>query len=126
MLRVGASGEGPFTSGTQTFSLDKRKKQVTLCETASAISAPEDRKVGVTAPKMFAFDAIFSQDDSQTEICSSALTDVIHAVINGTDGCLFCFGHAGLGEYIILHRYHESADLEAYIPKESWPELAAI
>ncbi|KAJ8676732.1 hypothetical protein QAD02_012519 [Eretmocerus hayati] len=33
-----------------------------------------------------------------TEICSSALTDVIHAVINGTDGCLFCFGHAGLGK----------------------------
>lgn len=65
MLRVGASGEGPFTSGTQTFSLDKRKKQVTLCETASSTSAPEDRKVGVAAPKMFAFDAIFSQDDSQ-------------------------------------------------------------
>jgi len=35
----------------------------------------------------------------QTEICSSALTDVIHAVINGTDGCLFCFGHAGLGKF---------------------------
>jgi len=34
----------------------------------------------------------------QTEVCSSALTDVIHAVINGTDGCLFCFGHARLGE----------------------------
>ncbi|XP_012058440.1 PREDICTED: kinesin-like protein CG14535 [Atta cephalotes] len=34
----------------------------------------------------------------KTEICSSALTDVIHAVINGTDGCLFCFGHAGLGK----------------------------
>jgi hypothetical protein len=35
----------------------------------------------------------------QTEVCSGALTDVIHAVINGTDGCLFCFGHARLGEY---------------------------
>lgn len=66
MLRVGASGEGPFTSGTQTFSLDKRKKQVSLCENATGAAAPpEDRKVGVAAPKMFAFDAIFSQDDSQ-------------------------------------------------------------
>lgn len=65
MLRVGASGEGPFTSGTQTFSMDKRKKQVSLCETAPAATAPEDRKVGVAAPKMFAFDAIFSQDDAQ-------------------------------------------------------------
>ncbi|ENN81057.1 hypothetical protein YQE_02532, partial [Dendroctonus ponderosae] len=33
-----------------------------------------------------------------SEVCSSALIDVIHAVINGTDGCLFCFGHAGLGK----------------------------
>lgn len=69
MLRVGAPGEGPFTSGSQTFSLDKRKKQVTLCETqAPGSAAPEDRKVGVAAPKMFAFDAIFSQDDSQVGI----------------------------------------------------------
>ncbi|VVC93159.1 unnamed protein product [Leptidea sinapis] len=52
MLRVGASGEGPFTSGTQTFSLDKRKKQVTLCETVSATTAPEGRKLGVAAPKI--------------------------------------------------------------------------
>jgi kinesin family member 26 len=66
MLRVGAVGEGPFVSGTQTFSLDKRKKQVSLCETGpAAAAAPEDRRVGVAAPKMFAFDAIFSQDDSQ-------------------------------------------------------------
>lgn len=112
MLRVGASGEGPFTSGTQTFAMDKRKKQVSLCETAPSATAPEDRKVGVAAPKMFAFDAIFSQDDSQTEICSSALTDVIHAVINGTDGCLFCFGHAGLGKsYTMLGRPESTASL---------------
>ncbi|CAK1601334.1 unnamed protein product [Parnassius mnemosyne] len=122
MLRVGASGEGPFTSGTQTFSLDKRKKQVTLCETASAVAAaPEDRKVGVAAPKMFAFDAIFSQDDPQTEICSSALTDVIHAVINGTDGCLFCFGHAGLGKsYTMLGRPDSAGTLGAVPCAITW------
>ncbi|XP_063531406.1 kinesin-like protein CG14535 isoform X1 [Cydia strobilella] len=122
MLRVGASGEGPFTSGTQTFSLDKRKKQVSLCEnTTGAAAAPEDRKVGVAAPKMFAFDAIFSQDDSQTEICSSALTDVIHAVINGTDGCLFCFGHAGLGKsYTMLGRPESAASLGAIPCAIAW------
>ncbi|XP_026732577.1 kinesin-like protein CG14535 isoform X1 [Trichoplusia ni] len=121
MLRVGASGEGPFTSGTQTFSMDKRKKQVSLCETAPAASAPEDRKVGVAAPKMFAFDAIFSQDDAQTEICSSALTDVIHAVINGTDGCLFCFGHAGLGKsYTMLGRPDTPTSLGAIPCAITW------
>ncbi|CAB3223960.1 unnamed protein product [Arctia plantaginis] len=121
MLRVGASGEGPFTSGTQTFSMDKRKKQVSLCETAPSTTAPEDRKVGVAAPKMFAFDAIFSQDDSQTEICSSALTDVIHAVINGTDGCLFCFGHAGLGKsYTMLGRPDSTTALGAIPCAITW------
>ncbi|XP_049867993.1 kinesin-like protein CG14535 isoform X3 [Pectinophora gossypiella] len=122
MLRVGAAGEGPFTSGTQTFALDKRKKQVSLCENApAATSAPEDRKVGVAAPKMFAFDAIFSQDDSQTEICASALTDVIHAVINGTDGCLFCFGHAGLGKsYTMLGRPDTTASLGAIPCAITW------
>ncbi|XP_063822889.1 kinesin-like protein CG14535 [Ostrinia nubilalis] len=122
MLRVGAPGEGPFTSGSQTFSLDKRKKQVSLCENQpAAAAAPEDRRVGVAAPKMFAFDAIFSQDDSQTEICASALTDVIHAVINGTDGCLFCFGHAGLGKsYTMLGRPDATASLGAIPCAISW------
>ncbi|KAJ9596224.1 hypothetical protein L9F63_027152, partial [Diploptera punctata] len=80
------------------FTVDSRKKQVTLFDPAACggTAAPEDRRVGVAAPKMFAFDAIFTQEDSQTEVCSTALTDVIHAVINGTDGCLFCFGHARL------------------------------
>ncbi|CAG9828079.1 unnamed protein product [Diabrotica balteata] len=102
MLRVSnPTPPGPGVDGGSYngfFSIDKRKKQVTLTDPSicNGSAAPEDRRVGVAAPKMFAFDAIFSQDDSQTEVCSSALTDVVHAVINGTDGCLFCFGQAGL------------------------------
>ncbi|KAL0115090.1 hypothetical protein PUN28_010579 [Cardiocondyla obscurior] len=93
MLRVSSGDGGSF------FNADKRKKQVTLVDpTSGQSSSAEDRRPTVAAPKMFAFDAIFTEEDSQTEICSSALTDVIHAVINGTDGCLFCFGHAGLGK----------------------------
>ncbi|XP_035725719.1 kinesin-like protein CG14535 isoform X2 [Vespa mandarinia] len=93
MLRVSPGDGGSF------FNADKRKKQVTLVDPASGqSSSAEDRRPTVAAPKMFAFDAIFTEEDSQTEICSSALTDVIHAVINGTDGCLFCYGHAGLGK----------------------------
>ncbi|XP_025830846.1 kinesin-like protein CG14535 isoform X2 [Agrilus planipennis] len=100
MLRVSTLPSGSSPENSNFFSIDKRKKQVTLIDPSVCGSspAPEDRRVGVAAPKMFAFDALFSQDDSQTEVCSSALTDVIHAVINGTDGCLFCFGHAGLGK----------------------------
>ncbi|KAJ8922552.1 hypothetical protein NQ315_007582 [Exocentrus adspersus] len=121
MLRVSNSTSGSAAdsaSSNSFFSLDKRKKQVTLIDPSvcSGSAAPEDRRVGVAAPKMFAFDAIFSQDDSQTEVCSSALTDVIHAVINGTDGCLFCFGHAGLGKSYTMLGTPESANTLGIIP----------
>ncbi|KAL1509091.1 hypothetical protein ABEB36_003885 [Hypothenemus hampei] len=110
---LGGSGSNSF------FSLDKRKKQVTLVDPSilsGSSAAPVDRRVGVAAPKMFAFDAIFSQDDSQTEVCSSALTDVIHAVINGTDGCLFCFGHAGLGKSYTMLGTTETSNNLGIIP----------
>ncbi|KAJ8973568.1 hypothetical protein NQ317_018457 [Molorchus minor] len=121
MLRVSNPTTGPGAdtgSSNGFFSLDKRKKQVTLIDptVCSGSAAPEDRRVGVAAPKMFAFDAIFSQDDSQTEVCSSALTDVIHAVINGTDGCLFCFGHAGLGKSYTMLGTPDSANTLGIIP----------
>lgn len=66
MLRVSNPVSGTDSSNT-FFSLDKRKKQVNLVDPAvcGGSAAPEDRRVGVAAPKMFAFDAIFSQDDSQ-------------------------------------------------------------
>ncbi|XP_064483793.1 uncharacterized protein LOC135396642 isoform X2 [Ornithodoros turicata] len=90
--------------GRSFLSLDARKKQVTLYDpSASTSSSPETpnataARLGVAAPKMFAFDAIFSQDDTQTEVCSTSLTDIIQAVVNGSDGCLFVYGHAHLGK----------------------------
>lgn len=74
MLRVSApsntSPQEGSSGGNSFFNLDKRKKQVTLYDPGvttggGTATAPEDRRVGVAAPKMFAFDAIFSQDDSQ-------------------------------------------------------------
>ena len=37
----------------------------------------EERKVGVAAPKMFAFDNVFTDMDSQEEVANSALSDII-------------------------------------------------
>lgn len=69
MLRVASpqTSPSPDSGSYSFFSLDKRKKQVTLLDPSvcNGSAAPEDRKIGVAAPKMFAFDAIFSQDDSQ-------------------------------------------------------------
>lgn len=58
----------PVESGghSDTFlSIDQWKKQVTLYDPAqSGYTTASHRKPGVTPPKMFAFDAVFSQDDS--------------------------------------------------------------
>ncbi|XP_021928762.1 kinesin-like protein GA13060 isoform X2 [Zootermopsis nevadensis] len=132
MLRVfGGAVSGPATGATASgscttpgggsasfFSVDSRRKQVTLFDPAAcgSTATPEDRRVGVAAPKMFAFDAIFTQEDSQTEVCSGALSDVIHAVINGTDGCLFCFGHARLGKTYTMVGSPEASGTLGVIP----------
>ena len=34
----------------------------------------------------------------QTEMCSTGLVDILQSVVNGSDGCLFCYGHARLGK----------------------------
>ena len=49
------------------FSVDPRKKQVTLIDpsVAAGSAAPEGRRLGVAAPKMFAFDGVYDFDDPQ-------------------------------------------------------------
>ena len=84
----------------QMFHLDRKRKQLTLydpsiCRGQESI---EERKVGVAAPKMFAFDNVFTDEDPQEDVAGSALSDIIASVVNGSDGCLFCFGHANLGK----------------------------
>ena len=39
---------------------------------------------------------------TQTEICAAGLVDIIHAVVSGVDGCLFCYGHARIGPSLSL------------------------
>lgn len=83
----------PSTSSSNSFfSLDKRKKQVTLFDPAicGGASAPEDRRVGVAAPKMFAFDAIFSQDDSQVNN-NHKLINLTSLIVDCREDIQFCF-----------------------------------
>lgn len=75
MLRVTGSARD-----TSCFSVDKKRRQVSLQDpspntnatSASADTSPpgsaptaDDRRPGVAAPRMFAFDAIFDQEDEQ-------------------------------------------------------------
>lgn len=48
--------------------LDRHRKQVTLfdpCKGSNVLVSPEDRGIGITAPKMYAFDGVFTSDDPQ-------------------------------------------------------------
>ncbi|KAI1897934.1 hypothetical protein AGOR_G00088390 [Albula goreensis] len=73
---------------------DPRKKQLTLCDP----SGPGPERAPASAPKTFAFDAVFTQDASQAEVCAGTVAEVLQSVVNGADGCVFCFGHVGLGK----------------------------
>ncbi|XP_050542839.1 kinesin-like protein CG14535 isoform X2 [Daktulosphaira vitifoliae] len=81
------------------MSVDQKHRQLTLIDpNAPTPSNDGSRRVGVIAPKMFAFDALFTPEDTQVDVCSAALMDVIHAVIHGTDGSVFCYGQQNLGK----------------------------
>ena len=86
------------------LNLDKKKKQVTFLDpdVRDRITATHEqecqRRVDVSAPKMFAFDGVFTEEDGQNDLSSSALCDILHAVVSGSDSTVFCFGHANLGK----------------------------
>ncbi|KAG1654119.1 Kinesin-like protein KIF26B [Nymphon striatum] len=127
MLRIPPVSQNS-DSGSSFISLDSRKKQVTVYDpsTCGFVNNPKSGngqsqtsvagRSRVTAPKIFAFDAIFSQDDSQTEVCCSALTDIIQAVVNGADGCLFCYGHGELGKTYTMIGETDSSQKLGIIP----------
>ncbi|KAF0770943.1 kinesin-like protein KIF26A [Aphis craccivora] len=115
ILRVtkGAGDEQPAATADPSnfMSVDKKHRQLTLIDPNAPPASDGSRRVGVAAPKMFAFDALFTQEDSQVDVCSATLMDVIHAVIHGTDGSVFCFGHQNL--VCSLNNYAVASEIHA-------------
>lgn len=101
MLRI---SDAPSADATQPHYLciDKKKRQITLTDpstlNANASAPNQDRGPMVAAPKIFAFDNLFTSDDPQNDISSSALSEVIPAVLEGTDGCLLTLGYPSAGK----------------------------
>uniref|UniRef100_A0A8C4SZW3 Kinesin family member 26A n=1 Tax=Erpetoichthys calabaricus TaxID=27687 RepID=A0A8C4SZW3_ERPCA len=100
MVRICPSQGGHHTSESMSFlKVDPRKKQLTLYDPAASGNLNSGhRRAVIAVPKMFAFDAVFTQDASQAEVCSGTVAEVIQSVVNGADGCVFCFGHVRLGK----------------------------
>lgn len=88
MLRV--SGD---PGASAVLGVDKKRKQLTLQEPghAPAPDGRDDRRIGVAAPKMFAFDGLFTQQDSQVRpraLNEPATIDVIALSLLGRRGRL--------------------------------------
>uniref|UniRef100_A0A4W5JPV9 Kinesin family member 26A n=1 Tax=Hucho hucho TaxID=62062 RepID=A0A4W5JPV9_9TELE len=100
MMRICPSLEDPDSSESMSFlKVDPRKKQLTLYDPSVNDHANSGhRRATVAVPKIFAFDAVFTQDASQAEVCLGTVSEVIQSVVNGADGCIFCFGHVKLGK----------------------------
>jgi kinesin family protein 26 len=69
MLRICDNAGDNGSGNNGILGVDERRKQVTLVDPGGTGGpngiTPEERRVGVSAPKMFAFDGIFSEDDDQ-------------------------------------------------------------
>ncbi|KAF7260626.1 hypothetical protein EG68_02172 [Paragonimus skrjabini miyazakii] len=71
------------------LTVDKHRKQISLTHPNAVTDlSTNQRRIGLGAPKLFAFDELFTENDSMTDLCGSALTNILQAVISGSDGCL--------------------------------------
>ncbi|XP_042831507.1 LOW QUALITY PROTEIN: kinesin-like protein KIF26B [Panthera tigris] len=99
MLRICSTLARDTSESSSFLKVDPRKKQITLYDPLTCGGQNVFQKRGnQVPPKMFAFDAVFPQDASQAEVCAGTVAEVIQSVVNGADGCVFCFGHAKLGK----------------------------
>jgi len=60
-----AAGAAEPSAGGNFMSVDKKHRQLTLIDPNAPPASDGNRRVGVAAPKMFAFDALFTPEDSQ-------------------------------------------------------------
>ncbi|XP_008300950.1 kinesin-like protein KIF26A [Stegastes partitus] len=123
MIRICSVHSSESSESMSFLKVDGRKKQLTLCETSPGglAAAAAQRRSSASAPKTFIFDAVFSQDASQAEVCSGTVAEVIQSVVNGADGCIFCFGHANLGKtYTMIGRDCSTQSLGVAPTAISW------
>ncbi|RVE55951.1 hypothetical protein OJAV_G00231410 [Oryzias javanicus] len=82
--------------------IDPSRKRVIVIEPASRNMTHSTMTLGRenrNPLKTFSFDAAYSQDCSQAELCAGVLTDVIRCVLSGSDGCILGLGCADVGSW---------------------------
>ncbi|XP_041711374.1 kinesin-like protein KIF26B isoform X1 [Coregonus clupeaformis] len=120
MVRVCPVMSSDAAESSSFLKVDTRKKQVTIMDpSANQTQGNTPQKRGganQAPPKMFAFDAAFPHDASQAEVCAGTVAEVIQSVVNGADGCVFCFGHSKLGKSYTMIGGDESMQTLGIIP----------
>ncbi|XP_010795817.1 kinesin-like protein KIF26B, partial [Notothenia coriiceps] len=100
MVRLCPVSQSDAAESSSFLKVDPRKKQITIMDPSAnqTQSAASTKKAAANQvpPKMFTFDAAFPPDASQAEVCAGTVAEVIQSVVNGADGCVFCFGHSKL------------------------------
>ncbi|XP_061820344.2 kinesin-like protein KIF26B [Nerophis lumbriciformis] len=120
MVRVCPVTQSDAPASSSFLKVDPRKKQITIMDPSAnqLPSAASQKKAGSSQvpPKMFTFDAAFPPDASQAEVCAGTVAEVIQSVVNGADGCVFCFGHSKLGKSYTMIGHHDSLQTLGIIP----------
>ncbi|KAK2854212.1 hypothetical protein Q5P01_006873 [Channa striata] len=120
MVRVCPVSQSDAAESSSFLKVDPRKKQVTIMDPSAnqtASTASQKRAAAnQVPPKMFTFDAAFPPDASQAEVCAGTVAEVIQSVVNGADGCVFCFGHSKLGKSYTMIGRDDSLQTLGIIP----------
>uniref|UniRef100_A0A3B5LYI6 Kinesin family member 26B n=1 Tax=Xiphophorus couchianus TaxID=32473 RepID=A0A3B5LYI6_9TELE len=120
MVRVCPTSQSDAAESSSFLKVDPRKKQITIMDPSAnqTPNAASQKRAGVnhTPPKMFTFDAAFPPDASQAEVCAGTVAEVIQSVVNGADGCIFCFGHSKLGKSYTMIGRDDSLQTLGIIP----------
>ncbi|KAG7481839.1 kinesin KIF26B [Solea senegalensis] len=120
MVRVCPVSHSDAAESSSFLKVDPRKKQITIMDpSANQTPGPASQKkagANQVPPKMFTFDAAFPPDASQAEVCAGTVAEVIQSVVNGADGCVFCFGHSKLGKSYTMIGRDDSLQTLGLIP----------
>ncbi|XP_067344872.1 kinesin-like protein KIF26B isoform X2 [Channa argus] len=120
MVRVCTVSQSDAAESSSFLKVDPRKKQVTIMDPSAnqTTNTAAQKRSGANQvpPKMFTFDAAFAPDASQAEVCAGTVAEVIQSVVNGADGCVFCFGHSKLGKSYTMIGRDDSLQTLGIIP----------
>ncbi|XP_017157515.1 kinesin-like protein KIF26B isoform X3 [Poecilia reticulata] len=82
--------------------IDPSRKRVTIMDPVTKHLSYSTMTLGreMRSPlKTFNFDAAYSQDSGQAEVCTGVLADVIRCVLSGSDGCVLGLGCADVASW---------------------------